>query len=314
MLTYIYSTFSTSFSNKIWLKLMILIMIFFIFIMFLNKFLLKPEYTEGFVQQNRFLLKINNDKYDDFYTNIYETIHSTIPRVNYELKTICSITQANDRSIFLDVGSGTGYLVNQLNDLGFQAYGIDKSKSMVEYSENNYKNANVKCGNVTEPMCYEKNTFSHILCLYHTIYEIDDKPSFFKNCYYWLQCGGYLIIHFVDKHKFNPTKSMNELYPISESETTNSTSRIMNSSFDFNDFTYKTNYEIKKTNEMIITETFVDLQTNHIRQNEQTLHMDDLDDIIELSKQCGFIPQGRINLVNSCKDEYQYIYFLERPL
>ena len=314
MFSYIYSTLTTTSSNKIWLRLMILVMILFIFTTFLTKYLLKPEYTEGFEQQSRFLLKRNCDKYDDFYTNIYETIHSTIPRVNYELQTICSITQANDRSVFLDVGSGTGYLVNQLNDLGFHAYGIDKSKSMIEYSENKYKNANVKCGDVTEPMAYEKSTFSHVLCLYHTIYEIADRAAFFKNCYYWLQPGGYLIIHFVDKTKFNPIKCMNSVDPITETETNNSKSRVINASFDFNDFTYKTNYEIKKTNEMIITETFVDLQTTHVRQNEQTVFIDDLNNMIKLAKQYGFIPQGKINLVKECMDEYQYIYFLERPI
>ena len=317
MFSYIYSIFSTSFPKIMWLKIMILIIILYMFVIFLNKFLLKPEYTEGFTQQSRFLLKRNNEKYDEFYTNIYETIHSTIPRVNYELQTICSITQANDRSVFLDVGSGTGYLVEQLTDLGFHAYGIDKSKSMIEYSENNYKNANVKCGDVSEPMSYENNTFSHILCLYYTIYEINDKNVFFKNCYYWLQPGGYLIIHIVDKSKFNPIKNITQntkLYPILNSEINNSKSRILNASVDFNDFTYKTNYDIKTTNEMIITETFVDTQTTHIRQNEHTVFMDDLDNIIEIAKQSGFIPQGKMSLVKECMDEYQYIYFLERPI
>lgn len=314
MLSYMYSIFSTRFTNKLWMKLMILIIIVYIFVIFLNNFLLKPEYTEGFVQQSRFILKRNEEKYDDFYTNIYETIHSTVPRVNYELKTICSITQANDRSVFLDVGSGTGYLVNQLTDLGFYAYGIDKSKSMIEYSENNYKNANVKCGDVSEPMSYEKSTFSHILCLYYTIYEINDKTTFFNNCYNWLQPGGYLIIHIVDKTHFNPIKCMNNLYPISTTETNNSTARIIQTSFDFNDFTYKTNYIIKKRNEMIITETFVDTLTTHIRQNEHIIMMDDLDIIIKIAKQSGFIPRGKINIVKESMDEYQYIYFLERPL
>ena len=65
---------------------------------------------------------------------------------------------------------------------------------------------------------------------------------------------------------------------------------------------------------MIITETFVDTLSTHIRQNEHTVFMDDLDNIIKIAKQSGFIPQGKINLVKESMDEYQYIYFLERPV
>ena len=65
---------------------------------------------------------------------------------------------------------------------------------------------------------------------------------------------------------------------------------------------------------MIITETFVDTLTTHIRQNEHIIIMDDLDIIIKIAKQSGFIPRGKINLVKESMDEYQYIYFLERPL
>ncbi len=303
--------------KKIWARLLILNIIIFLGYMVYKHYYGKSIFNEGFTQNGRFVLKHNTDIYDDFYVNIYESVHPPVERTSYELKTICSITQASEKSVFLDVGSGTGYLVNELTDLGFQSYGIDKSKTMVDYSEQKYKNAVVKCGDVLDSMAYEKSTFSHILCLYFTIYEIPDKSLFFKNCYFWLQPGGYLILHLVDGEKYNPIKKTKDMRPYEQTTSKNEIS----ADYDYTDFKYKTTYsqsgqsgQSSMVKQITITETFTDVQTEKIRQNELVLHMDTVDNIINLAKKYGFIPHGRIDLSKENGDKYQYIYILERSL
>ena len=48
------------------------------------------------------------------------------------------------------------------------------------------------------------NNFGLITILYFTIYYIKDKMTTFRNCYNWLDYGGYLILHLVNKDEFDP--------------------------------------------------------------------------------------------------------------
>jgi SAM-dependent methyltransferase len=310
---YVFDIFFDS-PKKIWSRLLILIIIIFLSLMVYKHFYGKPVFNEGFTQNGRFVLKHNTDIYDDFYVNIYESINPPAERTSYEIKSICDITQASEKSVFLDIGSGTGYLVNELTDLGFQSYGLDKSKAMIAYSEKKYSNAAVKCGDVLDSMSYDKSTFSHVLCLYFTIYEIADKSLFFKNCYFWLQSGGYLILHLVDEKKYNPIKQTKDMRPYERSN--NNIKNEVSAAYDYNDFKYKTVYNstVQTETNKTITETFIDSQTENIRQNEMNYFMEPVKDIINMSRKYGFIPHGCIDLSIENGDKNQYIYFLERTM
>jgi hypothetical protein len=63
---------------------------------------------------------------------------------------------------------------------------------------------------------------------------------------------------------------------------------------------------------MTFTETFVDKKTKHIRQNEQTLYMDTIENIEKMASSAGFIFHGKVNMKKcSNGDENQYLYILE---
>jgi SAM-dependent methyltransferase len=225
---------------------------------------------EGFSQNEPFVLKRGDDIYDEFYTSIYDTIHLPHRRVPYELKTIIDATQADEKnSVFLDIGSGTGRVVRELNDLGYTSFGIDKSEAMVKHcisssqatekgasplnSENldsfgggsaEAKNENsvFKQGDVEDILLFNKSIFTHITCLYFTIYNFKNKGIFFRNCYQWLKPGGYLIIHLVEKDKFDtvPPIGNNLLFG---SPQKNSKTRITTHSVDMPNFKYKLSYD-----------------------------------------------------------------------
>jgi SAM-dependent methyltransferase len=288
---------------------MIILSIILIAIYFYKKQNLAPFY-EGFSQDSRFVSKFQDDKYDDFYVKIYDSIMVPKKRVDYEISKIIEMTEPNKKSVFLDIGSGTGDLVSSLHSKGHKVFGIDKSKSMVDQSEKKYPDVQVKCGDVKETMIYESNTFTHILCMGLTIYEFDNKRDFFSNCYFWLKSGGYLVLHLADRKKFDtiipggkPTLLSN---PQSFSEK-----RIKDTIIDFIDFEYKSTYDINNTN-VVLKETFTDGLTKNVRQNEFTLYMNETNDILKLAASVGFLMKGYATY-KELGDENQYIYILERP-
>jgi len=311
MLRRITSVLTRGFYRNIWLKLLVLTA--FIFVVFtIYKKMIVSNHPEGFVQNDAFVLKSGANIYDGFYSQIYDTIHKPESRVKYELKNILKITQASDESIFLDIGSGTGCVLNELTELGYKCCGLDNSKAMIEYSDKKYPEITVKKGDVMDPMTFDKGVFSHALCLYYTVYHIKDKRTFFRNCYNWMQPGGYLIVHLVDKHKFdvNVPAAKHVLFG---SPQNSDQKRVTDSIVKFDDFKYKVSYSFGEQ-ETVVTETFTDVQTSKMRQNEQTLYMEDISVIVNYAKYAGFIPHGKIDMKEWTHDENQFLYFFERAL
>jgi ubiquinone/menaquinone biosynthesis C-methylase UbiE len=62
-----------------------------------------------------------------------------------------------------------------LKNRGFEAYGIDKSQAMVDYSADKYPDISVKCADAEDALAFEKGSFSHILCMYFTVYYFKFK-------------------------------------------------------------------------------------------------------------------------------------------
>ena len=59
-------------------------------------------------------------------------------------------------------------------------------------------------------MNFDAQSFTHITCLYFTIYYIKDKTRLFKNCYDWLKPGGYMVLHLVNRNMFDPILNLSE--------------------------------------------------------------------------------------------------------
>jgi hypothetical protein len=162
-------------------------------------------------------------------------------------------------------------------------------------------------------MLYDKNTFTHILCTYFTIYQFENKELFLKNCFFWLAPGGYLILHLVDIHRFDTIipvgKPKSVLSP--QKYTKN---RILETYVDFIDFDYHSKYVFpEKTNTTYLLETFTDKKTQHVRQNEQKLYLESKETILHLAKDSGYILHSQINYETAIGDAYQYLIILERP-
>jgi len=281
---------------------------------------------EGFTQKEPFVLKTDQNMYDEFYVDIYDELYETKKRIQKELVQVLKMTEPSAKySSFLDIGSGTGYTVDQLTQAGYKAYGIDKSDAMVKYSENKYPESDYKCGDVLDPMAFENSTFTHILCTNLTFYLLDNKMAFFNNCYFWLKPNGYLVLHLVNRHKFSIYKPVARK-PLHNFPSKTPQPRITNTNVDFEDFKYTSSYQLPKhksdktiTEEVVFKEKFLDKETKNIRENEQTLYMDSINSILKMANKAGFTLKGKLDMANVIKkgphaDKYQYIYIFERTM
>jgi ubiquinone/menaquinone biosynthesis C-methylase UbiE len=292
------------FKNKGLLHILINLFILAVFVLIFKYFSDNVISKEGFVQLEKFLLKKDGNSYDEFYAQVYDKIHSPDPKK--ELAEILKITGADKNSAFLDVGSGTGCTLSALADSGAKCIGIDKSEAMVTVAKEKCGPL-IKHGDVTEPIQFTRNQFTHILCLNQTIYEIEDKHAFFTNCRYWLRNGGALVLHLVDKNRFNTVVGRPFLLDNPQKYVKE---RITKSETDFGNFTYFAKYDIRQKGASTFVETFTDATTKNVRQNERTLFMDTEDAVLKVAQQCGFSQHGKINMESINDDEFQNIYVL----
>lgn len=274
---------------------------------------------ETFVQHEPYVYKQDEDCYDDFYSSVYQELNNTEKRVNWELLKLLEMTMPDtNNSVFLDVGSGTGHAVSQLNEAGYKAYGVDKSKSMIKDCETKYPNVEIQEGCVSNGLLFDDSTFTHILCTDFTIYHIQNKRRFFANCMKWLQPNGYLVLHLAERTHFNAVSPLKDdeldWKPIIPRKETQNNKAIA----EYEDFKYEKQFfipiNVDKTNKVALREKFTDNVTKHVRQNEITYYMEEISDIIRMAKKMGFIFHAKTDLKELNGEEHQYMYILEKPM
>ena len=304
-ITKIYSKLSNFGKTLIFIALLLIIVVFFksIKIPGLNK--------EGFQSQDKFLFKTGVDVYDDFYSSIYDYLVFNNIKDAYEIGEIINSTNASESSVILDVGCGTGHHVGLLGAKNLNVLGIDISPSMIETAKKNYSSFNFKVSNALDNTQFNHNMFTHILCLYFTIYYFPDKRIFFDNCMDWLMPGGYLVVHLVNRDKFDPILPPgNPLYIVSPQKYAKE--RITTTKITFNEFIYNSDFKFNKDDNIATFDEKFKFNDGKVRKQEQKMYMEDEQDILTIAQQCGFILQGKIDLVK-CAYEYQYLYILVKP-
>jgi len=289
------------------------IALFVLVIIIINNYVAnKNGIQEGFKQTSEFIVKKGSEIYDDFYVKIYDDLVYNQIKNDFEIGTIIETTKPDEASIILDVGSGTGHHVKEFTDKGFNAQGIDISPSMVAKANKNYPDLDYQTADALKPMTFPPNAFTHITCLYFTIYYIQNKRKFIQNCFNWLMPGGYLVLHLVDKDNFDPILPAGDPFSI-VSPQTYSNKRITSTVVKFNQFDYKSNFEIfPNDTKALMSETFKDNNNGTIRKNEHNFYMPTQKEILSMAKDQGFILVSKIDMVK-CQYSQQYLYVLQKP-
>jgi len=295
--------------QSIWTRTSIIMACILIILMIVNK---SAVYKEGFVQREKFVLKTGTEIYDGFYSSIYDELVYDNVKNDFEVGELTRLIKPTQRSRVLDIGSGNGHHVKLLQKSGYNVEGVDKSQAMINYAKNKYPKCKFKKGDALEAMLYPKSSFSTVTCFYFTIYYINDKQTLLQNCYNWLMPGGYLVLHLVNRDKFDPIlNSADPLHLVSAQKYAKK--RITNSLVKFKDFQYKANFELDKSKNLAdFDETFKDDASGHVRQNKHKLYMETQKHILSIAKNIGFILQGKIDMVTT-QYQYQYLYLLYKP-
>lgn len=269
---------------------------------------------EGMINNNneKFLFKQGEAVYDDFYANIYDYLVFNQIKNDYEVGVISNNIMPGEKSVIADIGCGTGHHVNDFNSKKLEIIGIDVSPSMIQKAKENYPSiaSQFKVGNALDGHLFKYNSLTHILCLYFTIYYMNDKQRFFNNCMEWLMPGGFVIIHLVDKYKFDPILPPgNPLYIVSPQKYAKE--RITKTTITFNDFIYDSNFKLDNNETATFNEKFK-FNDGRVRKQEQMLYMEDLPTIVNMAQDAGLLIHAKLDMVK-CAYENQYLYIFVKP-
>jgi SAM-dependent methyltransferase len=271
----------------------------------------KQWQMEGFTQTQNFIFKEGTDVYDSFYADIYDMLVYNEVKNDYEIGAIINDTKPNTRSVILDIGSGTGHHVNALASKDIDVIGIDTSEAMVAKAKSNYPNNKFKVADALDSSAFPASSFTHILCLYFTLYYMQDKQRFFYNAFDWLMPGGVLVVHLVDEHNFDPIiPTGNPLYIVSPQKYAKK--RITNSTVHFNNFVYSAIFNLPPGKSKAVFEEKFKFKDGKTRKQEHILYMESIDDITNYAKSAGFIVQAQVDLLQ-CAYEHQYLFIFQKP-
>ena len=297
-------------------KLLLLLLVILIVVIFSNINFNKQEGLTN--KQHTFDTKNGKDIYDDVYVNIYDDLVHNKTKNNYEVDKIINIVPTNNRTKLLDIGCGTGHHVNLFNKNNIPSIGIDISPAMIKRAKKNFPALNFKVCNALNTLEFQNETFSHITCLYFTIYYIKNKKLFFENCFNWLARKGVLIIHLVDIKNFDPIIPSASI----TSRKSNNVQRLTKSNVKANAFNYKSNFELNENIDSksaflsspnaIFKETIKFKNSNTTRQNEHNFYMPTQSSILSIAKDVGFILQAQEEM-KAVEYDYNYLYYLVKP-
>ncbi len=263
-------------------------------------------------QTKKFVTKTGDEVFDEFYTEIYDELFFQPNKLDYEIASIIKEADLvpNDTRM-LDIGSGRGHFVDQMRDRGFSVSGVDKSKAMVDSSKKMYPDGDFMEGDAMNQMLFPAEKFTIITCLSFTIYYMQDKRRFFDNCYHWLAPGGYLVLHLVDRQKFDPIAPAGKPFFLISPQSA-AAERITHTSVKFETFQYKSDFDLKTDDDGVLVETFTDDASGKTRQNVHKYSMPSHKQVLKIAKETGFLVSGEVDMVK-CMNEYQYLFILKKP-
>jgi 2-polyprenyl-3-methyl-5-hydroxy-6-metoxy-1,4-benzoquinol methylase len=274
---------------------------FLISISICKMFFKKEYHIEGFDTQS-------NNEFNHFYASIYDFVAFDDNKNMFEIKKIIELTQPDVNSVMLDIGSGMGHHVNALNDLYCgDIIGIDKSVDMVNYSKKNYPDISASFHNIdiTTGHSFSNQQFSHILCLYFTIYYIDNQKLFLQNCFNWLKNDCFMVLHLVNKDGISTLLNPNYVNGITSNYEPKTT-------IDFNKFQYTSKFDTSVDSNKVLFKEHFAFKNGNKKLHTHTLNLIDQEVILNYARSAGFIVHGKVNMTD-CNYDNHYLYILKKP-
>ena len=313
-------TFLKNIKNISFSEILLIVLIICFIIVFSNKFLKNSFNKEGFVERKgSFIRKTDEDVYDDFYVDMYDDLVYNDVKNKYEVERIFKSDTSNSQYKILDIGCSTGHHVRLLTNSNAEVVGLDNSPAMIKKAQKNYPDLHFKLCDALNTMAFPSDTFTHITCLYFTIYYIKNKKLFLENCFNWLEPGGVLILHLVDMYNFDPIIPIATSVPYNRSDS--SKDRTTESKVKFDTLDYKSDFNIDKSIDAnsinldkpnaVFKETIKLKDPKSVRVNVHNLYMSSQNSVLALAREIGFSLQSQTEMKDIQYDN-NYLYILQK--
>jgi SAM-dependent methyltransferase len=290
------------------------------------------ETLEGFEEQNDIAGAFPDDKgiirwlgndelYDSFYASVYDQLTQGSVRTQAEIGLILHewTKRGDDLKTFevLDAGCGTGIATCSLAKIGAKrVVGLDKSQAMIVRAKTKTLQQTTltpeqkdviqwRHADLIDPSAAAGGEFTHALLLYFTIYYFADKEALFRNLHFWVKPGGKLVVHVVNKHKFDPMLESAAPW-LGFSLQKYSKERITKSEVVFNKFKYAAEFDLQDpAAEFRETFRFED----KVRRQKHAFRMEDMNKIVGYAKVAGWDYAGYTDLTPVGAEYMYHLHF-----
>ena len=276
---------------------------------------MKNKTTETFKNPRREIVIPSNDSiYDRFYAGIYDGLFGDKGKLMFEINEIKKHAiqkwGPQESVKILDVGCGTGWHTKILSK-DYKIIGLDRSAHMLKIAKKINNEDILKLGNANDNMLFGSNSFTHVMCLYFTIYYMNDMDKVFKNFNKWLAPRGMMVLHLVDRDNFDPLLNAASPFPLFSLQKY-SKKRVTESKIHFNNFIYKGKFNVDTSNDSAtFSEVFEYKDKPKNRKQQHKLFMPDISVIVRKAHNNGFKLVHKIGMIPA-SFEYHYLYIFRK--
>jgi len=272
------------------------------------------DFVENFSDYNNYELKESLVKvYDKFYSKVYDKLFGSPLRSEFEMYNIKTNTDkdfSKNEIKYLDIGCGVGAHLKLLARDKVSCIGLDNSMKMLEQARENVPSVPLVKGDYHNKAVFKNREFSHIYCLFFTLYYSNDPDKIFRNVNYWLKPNGYFCVHLINRDKFDPVlENSSKLIPLFNPQK-HSDSRVTQTKLTFNKFKYLSDWKFDNEHVEFVEHFMFNDNTKH-RQHVHKFYMRDIKYYVKLAKKHGFTLIKIIDLLPANHD-HNYIYIFKK--
>jgi len=256
----------------------------------------------------------NETLYDKFYAKIYDTIVDGTVRQQQEVGLTLIWAKGyrpETKTIeVLDIGCGTGGDVEEFRKEGVgKVVGMDASDAMIEIARKKFPKNDYRGKEAENIGSFAAAEFNLVTMYYFTYYYLRDRDQVFRNIFNWLQPGGCLVIHLVNREKFDPILESASPF-VAFSVQKYAKERVTRSRVTFDKFEYEADFNLDD-NRAEFREEFRFKDSKKMRRQIHHLRMPKMDEIVAEVEANGFTYKQFIDLT-PIGYEYQYLFCFVR--
>lgn len=256
----------------------------------------------------------NSHLFDDFYSRVYDMIVDGGVRQKAEVMMTLNYAKSVRPEVkaisALDIGCGTGGDVALIKAEGVgKAVGLDESAAMIATARRKYPRGDYRVGAAENAGQFAAGEFNLITMYYFTYYYLKDPDAVFRNIYNWLEPGGILVIHLVNREKFDPIlEAASPFVAFSVQKYTKE--RVTRSRVAFDKFSYEADFSLEGDN-ADFREEFRFKKDGKVRQQTHNLRMPRMETVVARAEANGFTYKQYLDMTG-VGYEYQYLFVFVR--